>query len=736
MNLGSTDMSKSVANVLAALRSGRPYRRWLIVLDNADSPVDFREFLPLPVGHILVTSRNPQWADVADQLEVNVFSREESVKLLQSRGRGVSADEANELAEKLGDLPLALDLAAAWQSETGMPARELTRLLDERIHVLLNEPPPGGYPETVMATWELAFGQLRAQSPGAAQLLQLCAFFGAEPIAVAVLWDGRHADLPGAVAQILRDDIMLRRAIRDIHRYGLAKVDPSRDQIEVHRLVQAVLREQMTADERDTIRETVHNILGLANPGDPENPRNWQRHAELLPHVSPSGVVDAKTDRARRVVLDQIVYRFARGDYERSRTLGETAVERWRETLGPDQELTLLAQRYLARAMRELGDRDQAGTLMEETLARMREVFGADHEHTLDTASSVGLQLRLRGEFRAARELDEDTLARHRRVFAEDHPATLRMVNNVAINLRLLGDSAGALRVDSEALRLHERIFGANHPATLVSLANVARDLFDAGRYREAAELLMEGLPRMRSRLGEDHLVTLMAKRVLVMVRRRMGEPLLARELAEELYLTVQRLYRPDHERTLSAMATFANALFAVGEVPQARSLAEQALQRYRGTFGEQHPFTLAAALNLALIMRASEEYQEARELDDATLAVLRETLGDDHPYTITALLSSGNDQAISHDHEAARALSEEAFTRSRQVRGEDHPATLACKLNYSLDLRATGDRSTAQRLFEEVLSAMREELGDGHPEYRTAADGRRAERDIEVYAV
>jgi tetratricopeptide (TPR) repeat protein len=736
MKLAAGDVSRAVANVLGALRTGEPYLRWLMVLDNADQPDDFKELLPLPVGHVLVTSRNPQWADVAAQLEVNVFNREESVALLQRRGRGISASDADELAARLGDLPLAIDQAAAWQSETGMPARDLARMLDERIHVLLNENPPTTYPVTVMATWELAFARLQEQSPGAAELLQLCAFLGSEPISVSLLWDGRHADLSGPVAQVLRDDIMLRRAIRDIQRYALAKVDPSRDQVVMHRLVQAVLREQLTPERQEATRDTVHEILGAANPGDPENPNTWTRHAELLPHVTPSGVINAKTNLARRVLLDQTYYRFIRGDYERSRILGERAVSRWRETLGADHELTLLAQRHLAMAMGELGDRAEAAALNQQTLARMREVFGADHEHTLTTATNVGLDLRRRGEFRAARELDEDNLARHRRIFGEEHLETIRMMNNVAVNLRLLGDSAGALAMDITTLRAHERILGTNHRGTLISLTNVARDHFDVGRYREAEELLAEALPRMRTRMGERDLVTLMAKRVWVMVRRRQGAYGAARELAEELYGDVRRIYRADHERVLSAQATYANALLGVGELAHARSLAEQALHGYRGTFGERHPFTVAAAVNLAMIMRAGEEYPAARQLDESALAEFRQLLGDDHPHTLVAMLNLATDWAIAYDHQRALELSKEAYTRSRSARGDDHPATLICGLNYSLDLRATGDRPAAQSLFEEVLAGLRRVLGDGHPAYREAADGRRADRDIEVWAV
>jgi len=736
MGLPGGDVSQKVANVLAALRTGKPHRRWLVVFDNADEPEQLKEYLPHPLGHVLITSRNPHWAEVAAQLEVDVFARDESIALLQRRGRGISVSEAERLAEKLGDLPLALDQAAAWQSETAMPVQDMVRLLDERMHQLLIEYPSASYPASVMATWELSFTALREQSPGAAQLLELCAFFGSEPISISLLWDGRLAELPPPAARVLRDDIALRRAIRDIHRYALAKVDPGRNRIEVHRLVQAVLRARMSDEQREAAQDAVHNILGLANPRDPDNPRNWERHAELQPHVTPSNVMDAKTEIGRRVALDQIRYRFIRGDYERSSHLGQFVVDRWRDTLGLDNELTLIAQRHLAIALRELGDRDSAARLNQETLERLRAVFGVDHEHTLATANSYGADLRLRGEFRQARKLDEENLERHRRIFRSDDPETLKMMNNVAVDLRLLGDVGQALELDSETQRLYESVLGGDHPLTFGSLANVARDHVDAGNYRQAHALLADALPRMRSRLGEGARETLIATRVFVMVQRRLGAFGQARELAEELYLGTRRTYREDNERMLAVTMTYANALLAVGERARARSLADEAWQRYRSTFGERHPFTLAAAVNVAVILRAGEEYAPARELGGPTLDTLRAELGDDHPYTLFAMINHSNDLHYANDPRQALKLSEEAYTRSKAVRGVEHPDTAACALNYSLDLEAAGDRAQGQTVFDEAVAQLRRALGDGHPTVKAAGERRRRmEADIETWA-
>jgi hypothetical protein len=730
-----SDMSQAVKNVLAVLRTGKPYSRWLIVFDNADQPEELRDYLPVPVGHVLVTSRNPRWADVASQLEVNVFTRQESIALLQRRGSGVTAADANSLADRLGDLPLALEQAAAWLAETGSPVPELLGLLDQRMPELLAEHRPTSYPSAVMATWDLSFTRLREQAPGAAQLLELCAFFGSEPIPIALLREGRKADLPDAAARLLRDDIQLRRAIREVVRFALAKIDPTRDRIEIHRLVQAVLREQMAPDHREAVRDAVHRILGAANPGYPDEPRTWDRHADLLPHITPSGVITAKEESGRRAALDQIRYRFIRGDYERSQVLAQEAVNRWKELLGPDDELTLIAQRHLALAMRELGERAAAAQLNQETFDRMTAVFGEEHEHTLSTANSVGFDYRLRGEFQQAKEHDERNLDRHRRVFGDDDPETLRARNNFAVDMRLLGDFRTALTLDQDVYDVRRRVSGLDHPETFTSLANVARDRFDAGEYTEASILLTESLPRIRQQLGETHRITLIAKRVMVMVLRRLGDLGRARELSEELYNTTRQIYRPDHERALLSSVTYANTLLAVGERGEARTISERAYSLYRETFGERHPFTLAAAVDLGVVLRSWEEYQAAHDLDEQAVTNLREALGPDHPHTLFAAINLSNDCAALHDHERARDLSGDAYTRSVEVRGQSHPDTLICGLNHSIDLRAVGDRPAAQALFEQTRTALRRIFGGDHPIGRAASDSRRVDADIEVSA-
>ena len=115
-----------------ALRLGRPYPRWLLIFDNADDPADIKAHFPAGPGHILVTSRNPRWSTAAEPVEIDVFTRQESLDHLQRRVRSLTDEEADQVAEALGDLPLAVEQAGAWLAESGTSASDyLRQLADE-----------------------------------------------------------------------------------------------------------------------------------------------------------------------------------------------------------------------------------------------------------------------------------------------------------------------------------------------------------------------------------------------------------------------------------------------------------------------------------------------------------------------------------------------------------------------------------------------------------------------------
>ncbi|MGH4018571.1 MAG: NB-ARC domain-containing protein, partial [Pseudonocardiaceae bacterium] len=105
----------NTASAVGALRAYlRGHSRWLLLLDNAESPRELRDWLPAGPGHTLITSHNPRWGELATRVEVDVLPRPESVELIHVSRAGVGGADADRLAEALGDLPLALAQAAGF----------------------------------------------------------------------------------------------------------------------------------------------------------------------------------------------------------------------------------------------------------------------------------------------------------------------------------------------------------------------------------------------------------------------------------------------------------------------------------------------------------------------------------------------------------------------------------------------------------------------------------------------
>jgi tetratricopeptide (TPR) repeat protein len=554
--------------------------RWLLVYDNAQAPDDLAPFLPGGAGHVVITSRYPDWQELAVPLVMHVFERDESIALARQQLPDMVEDDAGRLAEALGDLPLALAQAVAYLRDSGVAIEAYLGLLRDRTSVILAQGKPVGYPAPLAASLHLAFEQLSVEDPAALVLLRLAAQWAPEPIPLTLLTT--HPDqLPPPLKDAAADPVAFARLTGLMRRRALAGVSP--DSLQLHRLVQAILRDNPTRSTPTTKDMTTlaRRLLREAVPAELWNdPASWPVWRRLLAHVlavtDPTHPTDPDDTLEVAWLLNcAALYLLARGEPRPARTLIERAHQLRRDTLGEDHPDTLESANDLASDLRELGEYQQARELDEDTLTRCRRVLGENHLHTLVSASNLALDLYELGEYQQARELDEDTLTRRRQVLGEDHLHTLMSANNLACNLRALGEDQQARKLDKDTLTRKRQIVGEDHPTTLTSANNLARDLHRLGEDQQARELDEDTLTRRRQVLGEDH---------------------------------------PD---TLGSAINLARDLRALGEYQQARELDEDTLTRFRRVLGEDHPHTLISANNLASDLRALGEDQQARELEE-----------------------------------------------------------------------------------------------------------------------
>lgn len=736
------DMKVTTALVLEALStSSFP---WLLIYDNVESPEVLNGLVPSTgVGQVILTSRNTAaWAARGNALEVDVFKRAESIELLQRHGRTIAEADADRLADKLGDLPLALEQAGNWHSATGMPVAEYLELFDANVEDLLSEGKPVDYPQTIYAYLKLAVHKLREDFPAAAELLELFAFLGTEPVSVTLLRAGRGGGLSDALGRALDRPIDLNRAIRTIRELGLARVSENQ-RIQVHRLTQRVLRDELIDERLRQSRDNVWRILTAANPGYPDERVNWPLLEEIAPHVEGSCLVEATAENTRMVVVDQIRYFFVIGDYESSQHLGGTVVGRWTADaeegrLDPDDEPTLLAQRHLANAYRVLGRTGEARRLNTDAFERLRRNprFGDDHEHTMYAGNGLGVDMRLEGHLFDALRAEQENVARHLRVRGDHDEVTWLAQKNLACSLRHVGRFAEAAQLDEEMLGRLRTAFGDGDPRTLHSVENLARDYYGIGKYRQALDLLRTAVPRYRELFGLRHRDLLLATRTLTMAQRKCGLFADARDNARQNYHDHYTRFGAAHEHTLAAKSSYALALRCCGsqaEVNDARTLLREATDVYRELFPDHHPLTLAAEVNLAVVLRAAGDRDEARRLDERALARLTEQLGEQHPYTLAAATNLAGDLFLAGSLAQAQEMSWTTYEKSVDALGAEHPDTLVVAVNAALDKVAGGDESGGQALLEQAHKTMSSVLGVNHPATLDAMRGRRAECDIEA---
>ncbi len=734
LTASSTGIAEIAQAVLDALRLGEPFGRWLLIYDNANEPEDIANLIPSGGGHVLITSRNQAWKNQFETISVDVFDRPESVEFLSRRvPNTISTTDAGRLADSLGDLPLALEQASALQNETGMSVEEYLQLLGEQPAALLDENHPAEYPRPMTAAWQLSMSQLRAQLPEALELLRACAFFGPEPIPVDVF--RRQIETRGrGLSGVVGNQILRARAQRTLGRFALARIDPKARTIQVHRLIQALVRAEVDQETSAEFRRDVHLMLAGQAQVDPDDEQQWSRFEELVPHVEPSQMIESTDPAVRSFAIRIIRYLYRAGDYDLGLSFADQFLSRWRrDEGGDDRPDVLLMESQRAHILRELGDYATAYQIDEQLVRRAEISKGLRQEDVLPIVNSFGADLRARGEFGRALDHDEHSRRRHEAAFGPDSPRTLRTVNNLALDYGLNSQYA-------RSRELHELAFiaqsnaaeGVSRADVLASWNSLARAVRLCGDHEEARDLGQEAYDYGVKYMGLEYVVTVRTAKDLAIALRRSGDYEAALELSIEVRERFERLYGPDNPDTLAAAMNLTNILRTVDRGREALTLAQETVNRYPSAYGATHPYNHGCVGNLALLSRVTGNLREARALNESAIQALEDRLGKDHHYPLTLATNLASDYYEMGDTDKARALGEDTLTRLRQLLGEEHPLALGCAANLTIDMRDAGAVEEAEKLFNETIERYDRTLGRNHPDTVVARQRRRLDFDFD----
>ena len=733
LGLQAGDDAADAAEVaLDHLRRGEA-GRWLIIFDNAEDPAVLEPFLPTGSGHVIVTSRNHAWTRYAEPVELDVFSRDEAIAHLMRHVPGLVAGDAARIAAAVGDLPLAIEQAAAWLSETGMPAALYIGRLETQASSALGLNDPSGYWMPLVATWNFSLSRLRERSPAAVWLLQILAFCSSQPISMSLLYGDEMIASLLPFDEALRDKLMLGQVIREISRLALVRVDRDRGSLQIHRLVQAVIRSQMTEEHSADARHTVHRILVGALPEREigQEPVDWSSYDIIWPHLTPSLAEESDDLPTRELLIDWVRYQRIRGELESGMALGRRLELRWTDLLGADHRHTLRLQFEIANLLRIQGRIREARELDTNVMQRQEAVLGADHPHTLATANSLAADLRALGDFHRALDLDTATFDSFLAQFGQDFPRTLMAAYNLACSLTQAGDFAGALRLDKQTACRYGKILGPDDALTLNTTVSLADDLRATGAVLKSVQLLRKTYDKCRAVLGDDMPYTLQAANSLAVSLRKSGALDEAMRVALDTRDRYLRRYGPALPDVLSCTLNLAAAHWALGENDRAQEMAAEVHAAYESSLGSGHPNTLAAANNLAIYMRCTGDLQRALKLAEDTLQKMLSTLGANHPSSLACEINLAACFGETGDLPRAELLERNTARNLRDKLDNDHPYTLACQAGLAVTLHRGGQSNEADHIKAQTLDTFAQ-VYDNHPDANMLRDWQYISCDLE----
>jgi Tetratricopeptide repeat/NB-ARC domain len=365
--------------VLAVKHWFQCHTPWLLIVDNADDLHMVQAYLPTHTsGHILLTTRAQAVRSLAGKIELSTLPPEVSMVFLLRRAGQIKQDEtslehvdartrtmAEAIAKALGYLPLALDQAGAYVEETDINLTDYLALYQHERKALLAR--RGGLGENhapVATTWSLAFGNLATSNPAAIDLMRLCAFLAPEAIAEEMLMRGAHH-----VSEVLHQATSERMAwnsiIEELCRYSLLHRQTETQTFSLHRLVQAVIYDEMDTSTQQHWANVALHVVSDVFPFDEVAP--WiqsQRYITdaltCLEHANHFHIEDMEINRLRYSVA---VYFFNRGQYVSAQALYEQVLRSREQQLGAEHPDTLSTRHALAILYKNQGKYEPAQAL-------------------------------------------------------------------------------------------------------------------------------------------------------------------------------------------------------------------------------------------------------------------------------------------------------------------------------------------------------------------------------------
>jgi DNA-binding SARP family transcriptional activator len=573
-----SDESDLLGSLWAAMKE---HDDWLLVYDNAEDIDLVRELLPpLPNVTVLVTSQGSAWSALGPTVRLEPFAPDVAARFVLARSGRRDPHAAAQLSELLGNLPLALEQAAAYVDETGLSLAEYLRLFQLRRDQLLMRGAPSNHRETVSTTWQIVFDRVLARSPVAARVLEVSAFLA--PDAIPLDWLTAICTGPDA-------ELEFADAVAELLRYSL--VDRGEGTLRVHRLVQTVVRARLTSDERVARAAAAVALLRRVAPADPADLAAWSTWASLAAHVTALlGSVDDLTalpDELAGLSLDAFRYLRARSSLAAAHSVLDTLIDVVQRASG---EPVLLGELHAERG--ELFDAEGDLAAARDELGRALAMIGADTEP--GSLRLARVWARLAHLLNCADEADRAVEFYQRSLpILIDEGETSEIVRadiGLGYTYWALDEFANGAEQFRHALAALEQAGWRDHPLAAEAMSGLGMMRHDQGYAAESRDLQQRALAVLARVHGDvDHPVVAEVHDKLGWVCRLLGDPEAAQAEHTQSAEMMSRLFGPDDPRVAMALTNLGLAKQDAGDAEAARTTQNRAYDILVRAYGPEH---------------------------------------------------------------------------------------------------------------------------------------------------
>ena len=561
----SEEAKEEASTIIKAVRDWMlRHDNWLFIYDNAEGMDktkdgrEFKEYLPQQnIGrrHVLITSRKKNWSQRATVIPLDVFSPDEAFDFLTSR-TGLPCDKyQEELAKKLGYLSLALAQAGAYISNnSNCNYKEYLVLLDEYQLGLLEDSPDEISKQSVNATWDISFKEIKKESSRV--LLNLCAFLA--PDNIRCEWFTAASEvLPESLQEAVSNKREFNKVITELTKYSL--VDCKDNVINIHRLVQEVIRDSLKEEEKTKWRNYCVSILNKFRFTDFSTAKYRADFLTLAPHID--SVTNGVSSDDATVEVSQLYH-------------------------------------FLGRGFDELANYPQALEWYGKALNICEKTLGEEHPDTAATYNNIGRVYRTQGSYERALEYLRKALNTYEKALGKEHPYTAATYNNMATVYDAKADYKRALEYYGKALNIREDVLGKRHPDTATTYHNMAATYSVQGDYERALEYYRKALNIREDVSGKEHPDTATTYNNIGGVYHAKGDYICALEYHRKDLNISEKVLGKDHPDTATAYNNIATVYGAKGDYDCALEWYQKSLSVLIKVLGDEHPLTKKVSEN------------------------------------------------------------------------------------------------------------------------------------------